>query len=389
MSTGDSKLNFRLSPTSNKATKSFDHLNANNGSRTINPAANAITDDDSGDVRQTNGKNVNEFPFGDISFRFDELKNCQSNQTPISNNSGNSARMDSDDFNYKMVRSNGNHHRNIEYGNMGNGNGAELHHRNRNNEVYTTSSNQMPAAIAAMNNAIAQLSAPAAHHEYENVDGNDETDTNTYRSMTGKPVHSDAKSTFLGLKNANGSNKSDAKSIVSVETPPRQSYDDSDNVTSADVEEFEPLLDALESNKMTSASTRTPASVQYQNVPNNSVCFVANAAKVRAIECNECGKICCDEVNGSGGGGSKWENERDQYCRCNGINSSPTSTTGGTMSSAGIESPTCSTSMKSAKPITLDNSTSFRMSQSLSQVRSLCYSSFLFCVRLVKAVHVT
>lgn len=364
MSTNDSKLNFRLSP-SNKTAKSNDNLNANNGSRPINFAAdskrmNAMTDDDSDDVRQTNGKNVNEFPFGDISFRFDELKNCQSNQTAINNNSGNSVRMDSDDFNYKMVRTNGNH-RNIEYGNMGNGNGVGLPHQNRNKETYTTSSNQMPAAIVAMNNAIAQLSA-APHHEYENVDDNDATDTNAYRSIAGKPVHSDAKSTFLGLK-------SNIESIVSVETQPN---DDSENVTSADVEEFEPLLDSLESNRFTSAVTQTPTSAaQYQNVPNNSVCFVKNAAKSRPIECSECGKICSDDVISS----SKWENERDQYCRCNGINASPTSTSGGTMSSAGIDSPTCSTSMKSAKPITLDNSTSFRMSQSLSQVKCFVFVS--------------
>lgn len=364
MSTNDSKLNFRLSPSNKTATKTYDNLNANGGSRTIN-SANAMTDDDSGDVRQTNGKNVNEFPFGDISFRFDELQNCHGNQTAI--NSGNSARMDSDDFNYKMVRSNGNH-RNIEYGNMGNGNGTGLHHQHRTNkDVYTTSANQMPAAIAAMNNAIAQLSPPpqptAANHEYENVGGVDDTDQSAYRSMAGKPVHSDAKSMFLGLKN-NSANKS----IVCVESPPRQLSDDiNENVTSADVEEFEPLLDtALESNRITCAPTRTPATTnQYQNVPSNSVCFVTNAAKSRGIECSECGKQCCDEVSSNA---SKWESDRDQHCRCNGINSSPTSTSGGTMSSAGIDSPTCSTSMKSAKPITLDNSTSFRMSQSLSQV---------------------
>lgn len=352
-----------MSPSNKTATKTYDNLNANGGSRTIN-SANAMTDDDSGDVRQTNGKNVNEFPFGDISFRFDELQNCHSNQTAINSGSGNSARMDSDDFNYKMVRSNGNH-RNIEYGNNGNGNGTGLPHQHRTNkDVYTTSANQMPAAIAAMNNAIAQLSPPTdAHHEYENVDGADDTDQSAYRSMAGKPVHSDAKSMFLGLKN-NSANRS----IVCVETPPRQLPDDiNENVTSADVEEFEPLLDtALESNRITCAPTRTPATTnQYQNVPSNSVCFVTNATKARSIECSECGKQCCDEVSSNA---SKWESDRDQHCRCNGINSSPTSTSGGTMSSAGIDSPTCSTSMKSAKPITLDNSTSFRMSQSLSQV---------------------
>lgn len=393
MSTSDSKLNYRLSPP-NKTTKSFDNLNANNGSRTINSSANlkrtnAMTDDECDDVRQTNGKNVNEFPFGDISFRFDELKNGHSTAptTTMNNNSGNSARMDSDDFNYKMVRSNGNNHCGIEYGIMGNSNGAGLHHQHRNNEMSSSSSNRMPAAIVAMNNAIAQLSAPA-HHEYENVDG-DDTDTNAYRSIAGKPVHSDAKSTFLGLNSNSSSNKYDATSFVSVETQPRKSYNDDDgeddaiseNVISEDVVEFEPLLDTSETNKVTIATTRTPASaVQYQNVPSNSVCFVANAAKSRPIECSECGKICCDEMYS--GSSSKWENERDQYCRCNGINSSPTSTSGGsggaggTMSSAGIDSPTCSTSMKSAKPITLDNSTSFRMSQSLSQVTK-CFN-FIF-----------
>lgn len=376
MSTGDSKLNFRLSPSHKKA-KSFDNLNANNSTLAINStdskALNAMTDAvNIGDMRQTNGKNANEFPFGDITFRFDELKNCESNnQMSINNNSGNSARMDSDDFNYKMVRSNdsngygdGRHRNNNNINligtNMGNGNGG-IHHQNRNREMkYMSPSDQMPAAIVAMNNAIAQLSA--VHHEYENVSDTDDTDTNAYRSIAGKPVHSDAKSTFLGLKNTNN-NKYYAKSMVDEDTQSNQLYDDSVNVTSADVEEIEPLIDNLDANRI----TRAPSSiVQYQNVPNNSACFVANAmatTKSRGIECSECGKICCDEMS------SKCDNDRDQYCRCQGINSSPTSTTGGTMIMAGIDSPSCSTSMKSAKPITLDNSTSFRMSQSLSQVK--------------------
>lgn len=398
MSTGDSKLNFRLSP-SNKSAKSFDNLNANSGSRAINSVAdsmrtNAMTDDECGDMRQTNAKNVNEFPFGDISFRFDELKNGNhgNNNNGGGGGGGNSARMDSDDFNYKMVRSNGNH-RNIEYGKMGNGNGngAGLHHPNRNQE---TSSNQMPAALAAMNNAIAQLSASSApHHEYENVIGTDATDANAYRSMVRRSVHSDAKSTFLGLTNSNengSSNKNEATSVVNVEMPPKKSYDVSEKVTNADIEEFEPLLGTSDPTKIMCATTRTSASnVQYQNVPSNSVCFVTNAAKMRHIECSECGKIRCDEVISSS---SKWENERDQYCRCKSIDSSPTSTSGtgggtSTMSSAGIDSPTCSsTSMKSAKPITLDNS-SFRMSQSLSQVNCCRFFIFVYIfLHFLKAV---
>lgn len=374
MSTSDSKLNFRLSP-SNKSAKSVDTLNANNGPRVINSPAdskrtNAMTDDECGDVRQTNGKNANEFPFGDISFRFDELKNGHGNHATI--NSGSSARMDSDDFNYKMVRANGSHRK--EYGNMGTGNGAELHHHQSRNQ----DTNRMPAAIAAMNNAIAQLSVPAGtHHEYENVTGSDATDNNAHRSSLRKSVHSDAKSTFLGLTSPN-TNGSSNKNGVDDESHPKRAFDERENVTSVDAEEFAPLLDSTSSAKITTATTRTPASIgQYENVPSNSVCFATNSAKMRAAECDECGgKIRGDEAISS----SKWENERDQYCRCKSSSASPTSTSGGggTMSSAGIDSPTCSnTSMKSAKPITLDNSTSFRMSQSLSQVNckiSICSS---------------
>lgn len=157
MSTSDS-INYRLSPNEDtrRPLSTYDNLNANHTLTGEN-----ITDDNMNNGQTIPG-NANEFPFGDISFRFDELR---------------------------------------------------LQQQHQNGQTTTT---------------ICQ------RHEYENV--------------IEKPVHSPAKSRFLGL---NGDVVDSNGVILGTESM-----------------ENDPLLD--EQNHI--QTTRT----QYQNVPNNSVAFMTN-----------------------------------------------------------------------------------------------------------------
>lgn len=355
------KVKLRMSP--NKELKrplsTYDNLN------TINSTESNLAEDH----QMVNGQNVNEFPFGEISFRFDELQqNGQSNQSSpvilpnkhrILNSSDNN-----NDTNYKLLQNTFNRNNSQSENAIENG----PSHQNQLQQGYTTAASTPQNHMHVMSNG-----GINAHHQYENVAG----DTVNYTSIAGKPVHSDAKSTFFGLtQNINNNLDGNGTTMVnnnqiqlnrnnsSGDEPNQKTFDDNGNGES---QENEPLINNYNNNNNNNSKiSATSRMAQYQNIPNNSACFLAQS---KYGDSDGCQCQFSDEIN---------QCESDQFkCNCCQLNDAqqqqqqqqyPLTTANGTIYSTGNDMPSCSTSMKSAKPITLDTSTSFRMSQSLSQV---------------------
>lgn len=310
-------------------------------------------------------ENVNEFPFNGISFRFDELKQLSQNTTPTIHSSNGYDNINNN--NYKLHRNN---HQNVNNATHFNGNGVHQIRNNQGHTVTTIAQNHHSSSSSTSSNSSSSSSSENSYKhsslQYTNLAGNPIGN----RSLT-KPVHSVAKSQFLGLHkpNENDSDPINEDRMNDETTKPnreKNSTDERDNTAdSSTVSDEEPLLNNY-SNRITAAGPNRPVtSTQYQNLPSNSSCYGQN-------QIDDANCTCKDTQIGN----EIKQYENDQY-QCNGcspnaantpISVVPISTMNVPTCSNTVDLTSCSTSMKPAKSTALDTSPSFRKSQSLSQV---------------------
>lgn len=328
-------------------------------------------------------ENVNEFPFSGISFRFDELKQLNQNTTPTIHSSNGYDNINNN--NYKLHRSN---NQNVNNSPHFNGNGVNQIRSNQGHTVTTiaqnhssSSSSPSSSSSTASNSSSSSSSENSYKHssqQYESLAGNPSGN----RGIN-KPVHSVAKSQFLGLnKSSDKTNDNELNTTIECrmndgatkQSVEKNSQYERDNTgESSTVSEEEPLLNGYGGRIATNGLNRTPNSIQYQNIPSNSSCYGQN----QIDDANDCTCMCNKDIDP---GTEIRQYESDRY-KCNGClnrNSSgapisviPITTMNVPTCSKTVDLASCATSMKSAKPTTLDTSPSFRMNQSsLSQVIS-------------------
>lgn len=318
-------------------------------------------------------EHVNEFPFNGISFRFDELKQLNQNTTPTIHSSNGYDNVNNN--NYKLHRNNNN--QNVNNGLHFNGNGMSQMCGSQGHTVTTIAQNHSSSSSSASDSSSSSSSSSESGYahsslQYANLAGNPIAN----RGIN-KPVHSAAKSQFLGLHKANdiepnpNTIEDRTNDLATKSNSEKNSQDERDNESST-VSDEEPLL----------SSNRATASTQYQNVPGNSSCYGQN----QIDDANECTCTCKDSDRGT----EIRQYESDRY-KCNGclnrnsgsapISVIPISSMNVPTCSNAVDLASCTTSMKPAKSTTLDTSSSFRMNQSLSQV-NLIANTHLKCLLL-------
>lgn len=354
MTSTDEKVTFRSS-THERPLSTYDNL-------TNESKLNGTNESDLIERNQ----NVNEFPFVGISFRFDELK--QLNQMPI--HSPNGYGIISNNNNYKPLRNGHQHTDNTTYYN---GNNVNQMRNSQGHTVTTIAQNHSSSSSTSSNSS--ENSYKTSSFQYANLAGS------ANRGAT-KPVHSAAKSQFLGLHKPGDSvdpNPDDHNmngGTEPVENSEKTSTDERDHAAEmANGSDEEPLLNDY-ANRINAAAAKVIAATQYQNVPSNSSCYGQN----QIDDANENGCTCkCSEANTE-----IQQYESDRY-KCNGcLRASAAAAPITVVPIATMNVPTCSTqidlstscaSMKPTKSTTLDTSSSFRVNQPLSQVQSIsCHS---------------
>lgn len=315
----------------------YDNLNTINTNESKTTATsttdtNGITNN--GNHKNHTNQNADEFPFNGISFRFDEIKQNQSeNVTPTTYSSNGYDNINNNEYeNHRNNNTNVNHHNNL--------NGIK---KNRQNQGYTVTT------IAQNHSGSNSLSSSSE------INGKKLYDNPTNKSLM-KPVHSEAKSQFLGLNTPNDENI-EVFSKLKLEKP-INGNDELDSGESMIASEEEPLINKLNCNRI--GSNRPATSLQYQNIPNNSACYGQN----QIIDANN---ACTCRTNDDANDTEIRSMESDKY-KCD---SCMDNNNGVDVPTTSIDLTSCSTSMKSTRPITLSSSSNYRMSQSLSQVKSI------------------
>lgn len=343
MSSND-KINFRSSPSNEIARplSTYDNLNTT-GAHDAKTIVTSAETESNGNTSTMENKNVNEFPFSGISFRFDELKQLQQNNASLNGYDN------LDNNNYK---SNVNNNHNIsdnpnkQYNNI---NGCNQMRSTQGHTVTTIAQNHSLSALSSSSGSTSSSSdgfRPASLH-FDDLTGN---------RNSNKPVHSAAKSQFFGLHKSDETGNNSR--MAGTSNAAKRLQDDRENTgESSTVSDDEPLLNHF-SNRIVATTSNHPSSStsQYQNIPSNSAFFGQN----QIINVNAC--TCSD-----GDAATEIQQyDSRQTCR-NCLRSSTVneSMSGVPNSMANIDIASCSTS---TKQITLDLGSSYRLSQSLSQV---------------------
>lgn len=371
MSTGEN-VKFRSAPNQEIARPLSTYDNLNNEPK-LN-GSNACEN-----IAIERSEHVNEFPFSGISFRFDELKQLNQNTTPTIHSSNGYDNINNN--NYKLHRNN--NHQNVNNSSHFNGNGMNQIRSNQGHTVTTIAQNHSSSSSSTTSSSSSSSSSEnSCKHsslQYANLAGNPIANRGV-----NKPVHSVAKSQFLGLHKTNDKiNDNEPSQIIESRTNggttkqslEKNSQDERDNNTgeSSTVSEDEPLLNGYNGRITTTGLNRAPNSTQYQNVPSNSSCYGQN----QIDDANECTCMCKEDSDPDT---EIRQYDSDRY-KCNGclnqnlngasISVIPISSMNVPTCSKTVDLASCTTSMKPAKPTTLDTSSSFRMNQSpLSQVIS-------------------
>lgn len=308
----------------------YDNLNTNDTKITTQstPDTNGTHDDGN----QTH-PNVTNSPFNGITFRFDEMKQPQYDggrtMTTTTNNT--------------TATTNG-------YDNISNS--EYEHHRNNNNNNSNNSNNNSNGMNMGRGN---QVTTIAQNHLLETVDAV----LKPNRSIM-KPVHSEAKSQFLGLNMTNGGS-SGGGGGTAINGRNGDCVDGAIDQTNED----EPLLTKLNGNRSISMTPHRQhaavAQTQYQNVPNNSACYGQN----QIIDAND--TCTCKTLPDNGI--RSMNSDRYECDRCNESNNNMKR-----MEANAI--PTTSADANAANStITHMASSSYLMSESLSQVIGHDYNS--------------
>lgn len=253
----------------------YDNLNAGNITATINastpikpdqqlPATN-INNNPFPDVGSSKYDSDNEYPFSDISFKFDDLPiKSVTRSNSLNNNSINS----NNKYNHNIHNNNNNNNNDGGSGSKASSNSAYNFHLNKSNSIsnayddgigpLTPIEGRPTTAIAATTTS---ATPTAINKPYENIldtttgagssshhHNHNDNDDNSYR-----PVMSDAKSTFFGLNKSHDGGGS--------------SSTNSNNNQTSTANESEPLISG-------GARAILTRGAEYQNVPSNSACFV-------------------------------------------------------------------------------------------------------------------
>lgn len=375
MSTNE-HVKFRLAPNQEIARPLSTYDNLNNDSK-----MNGINECENDSIQRS--EHVNEFPFNGISFRFDELKQLNQNTTPTIHSSNGYDNVNNN--NYKLHRNNNN--QNVNNSLHYNGNGMNQMRNSQGHTVTTIAQNHSSSSSSASDSSSSSSSSSEnsyAHSslQYANLAGNPIANRGV-----NKPVHSAAKSQFLGLHKSNdiepnpNTIEGRVNDLATKPNSEKNSQDERDNESST-VSDEEPLLNNYGNKSAVTGSNRATASTQYQNVPSNSSCYGQN----QIDDANECTCTCKDSDRGT----EIRQYESDRY-KCNGclnrssgnapISVIPISSMNIPTCSNAVDLASCTTSMKPAKPTTLDTSSSFRMNQSLSQVNLIAHTQ-LKCLLL-------
>lgn len=371
MSTGEN-VKLRTAPNQESARPLSTYDNLNNDTK-----LNACENNDT--IQRT--ENVNEFPFSGISFRFDELKQLNQNTTPIVHTSSNGY----DNINNNNYKSHRNINSNVNNNSHMNGNGVNQIRGHQGHTVTTIAQNHSTSSSPTnSSSSTSESSSSSSENSYKHSSlqyANLAENPIVNRSIINKPVHSPAKSQFLGLHKTNDNNESNILPenrmngvTMTKKCLEKNGRDERDNAgESSTMSEDEPLLNGYGSRIVPTGLNRTNASVQqYQNIPSNSSCYGQN----QIDEANECTCTCKDNNPGT----EIRQYESDHY-KCNGcLNRISSGAPINVIPISSMNVPTCSktvdlasspTSMKPAKSTTLDTSSSFRMNQSsLSQVQN-------------------
>ncbi|XP_055305216.1 homeobox protein 5 isoform X2 [Sitodiplosis mosellana] len=366
MSTGEN-VKFRSTPNQEIARPLSTYDNLNN-----EPKMNGTTACKNEAIERS--EHVNEFPFSGISFRFDELKQPNQNTTPTIHSSNGYDNINNN--NYKLHRNN---NQNVNNSPQFNGNDVNQIRSNQVHTVTTIAQNHSSSSSSSSSTTSSSSSSSSSENSYKHS-------SQHYANLAGnpianrgnnKPVHSVAKSQFLGLHKTSDDNEpnitieSRTNGGATKQSLEKNSQDERDNTgESSTVSEEEPLLNSYGGRIATNGLNRTPNSTQYQNVPSNSSCYGQN----QIDDANECTCMCKED---SDPGTEIRQYESDRY-KCNGclnrnsggapISVIPISSMNVPTCSKTVDLASCATSMKPAKPTTLDTSSSFRLNQSpLSQ----------------------
>lgn len=374
MMSSNENIKFRSIPNQEivRPLSTYDNLNNESKLNGSNASENDCID---------RGENANEFPFTGISFRFDELKQLNQNAAPTIHSSNGYDNINNN--NYKLHRNNNsnsngnnNNHQNINNGTFFNGNVVNQIRSNQGHNTVTTiaqNHSSSSSSSTTSNSSSSSSSENGYKHsslQYANLSGNPIAN----RGLN-KPVHSPAKSQFLGLHKTNDNEPNNVENKTNGSTSKPQNGDKSGQDESLNVSDEEPLLNGYGNRIITSSPNRSTNNntSQYQNIPSNSSCYGQN----QIDDANEC---CTCTCKNSDPATEIRQYESDRYM-CNGCLTSkrnsntasisivPISTMNVPSCSKTVDLSSCTTSMKPAKSTPLDTSSSFRMNQSsLSQV---------------------
>lgn len=407
MMSSNEKVKFRSIPNqeSDRPLSTYDNLNNGDTKTNGSTTATSVTS-------ENECENANEFPFTGISFRFDELKQLQQQQqqpntAPIIHTSNGYDNVTNN--NYKLHRSsngnstNNNHHNHSHNDHQAthgdsthfNGNGVSQMRNSQGHNIVTTiaqnHSSSAPLSPSPTSSASSSNSSSAASSSSSSLSENNYKQSSLQYSNLAenpianrsfsKPVHSPAKSQFLGLHKPSNeieyATETDGKvtnggGAVKKPNSEKNALDEVDAIS-----DEEPLLSNYGNNRIRVMANGGPNTSQYQNVPSNSSCYGQN----QIDNANECTCTCksSDSTN------EIQQYESDRY-KCNGcltqqqqqrssanapISVIPIATMNVPSCSKAVDLSSCSTSMKPAKSTPLDTSPSFRMNQSpLSQVKT-------------------
>lgn len=423
MMSSNEKVKFRSIPNqeSDRPLSTYDNLN--NGDTKTNGSTTAIPPTSENECIER-CENANEFPFTGISFRFDELKQLQQQQqqqqpntAPIIHTSNGYDNVTNN--NYKLHRSsngngnsntNNNHHNHTHNDSTHfNGNGVNQMRNSQGHNIVTTIAQNhsssaplspSPTSSASSSNSSSSPASSSSSTSSSLSENNYKQSSLQYSNLAenpianrsfSKPVHSPAKSQFLGLHKPSNeieyATETDGKvtngggGAIKKQNSEKNALDEVDAIS-----DEEPLLNNYGNNRIRVMANGSSTTSQYQNVPSNSSCYGQN----QIDNANECTCTC----KSSDSANEIQQYESDRY-KCNGclttqlqqqqqqrnlanapISIIPIATMNVPSCSKTVDLSSCTTSMKPAKSTPLDTSPSFRMNQSsLSQVKT----TFIIC----------
>lgn len=250
------KENYLLTPNmdnnnyTHRPLSAYDNLHS---TATHSPATATITQQKSS-PNHSHG-NEKEFPFNDISFRFDDLPLQHQQPNHFNQIRSNSTISSSNNCN-------GNHNKSTSQGYT-----TIANHNGINNTDNKTAPIPVVNSSSSSSDSNSKMLFGATKQQYENV-----SETVRLRNLnSNKPVISEAKSSFFGLNSPASLNNSKQNMAM-------RHNNHNPTSTSCGYEDCSPLL-----NNNSSGTTGGSRSL-YQNIPSNSACFDSGNQKFNSVD---------------------------------------------------------------------------------------------------------